>query len=46
MVTGKEVVVSNEEVIAGIEKLFPEVKITILPALSDKGSAIPKKLLI
>ena len=44
MVTNKEIVVSNEEVIAGIKKLFPDVKITILPALTDKGIGNPKKV--
>ena len=37
--------VSNKDTIAKIKKLFPDVEITIDPALNNaKGSANPKKI--
>ncbi len=44
MIDNNETIVSNEETLARIKKLFPDLEITIEPALNNaKGSANPKK---
>jgi len=36
--------VSNRNTVAKIKKIFPDMEITMLPALTDKGIGNPKKL--